>query len=175
MVKEFFKNITIIQVIAILSLVFLASAYFIQYFLEIAPCKLCLYQRIPYVVLVLAGILSFIRVWDVSYSKVLLNCARLLILLEICLSFYQVGIERDIFYEIIPCEVVPLEKAVTKDMLRDQIKNNVSVSCREVGIRILGLSLAEINFVLSICLMLFTYIVPYDIINNKFINANKKK
>ena len=140
--KKLIKSLSIIQVIGILSLFFLVVAYFIQYVLGIQPCKLCIYQRIPYWLLVVLGGVSCISFIKNNYHKIMLIFCRLLILLEIFLAVYHVGIEHDIFQEVVPCKVESSDSAVTLDSLRAQIYNNTTVSCKEVSMRILGLSLA---------------------------------
>ena len=37
-------------IIALLSILTLSSAIYIEYVLNVNPCKLCLYQRIPYII-----------------------------------------------------------------------------------------------------------------------------
>lgn len=155
--KKLIKSLSIIQVIGILSLFFLASAYFIQYVLGVQPCKLCIYQRIPYFLLVGLGLISFINFIKNNYHKMILVFCRLLILLEIFLAVYHVGIEHDIFREVIPCKVQESSTPVTLESLREQIYNNTSVSCKEVSMRILGLSLAEINLILACLLLMFSF------------------
>lgn len=155
--KKLIKSLSIIQIIGILSLFFLVSAYFLQYILGVQPCKLCIYQRIPYVVLVVLASLEFIGFIKNHHHTAMLVFCRLIILLEIFLAIYHVGIERDIFREVIPCKVEKSVTPVTADSLRAQIYNNKEVSCKEVSIRIFGLSLAEINVILALFLFLLTF------------------
>jgi len=155
MIKHQCKNLTIIQIIAILSLVFLASAYFIQYFLNIAPCKLCLYQRIPYFILVMLGVLVSIRIGKKISENILLNLCRLVIVVEIFLAGYHVGIERDFIHEIVPCKVES-SNVGSAENLRMQIED-AQPSCKEIGLRMAGLSLAEINLIAICCLLMLSF------------------
>ena len=155
MIKHKCKNLTIIQIIAILSLVFLALAYFIEYCLNIAPCKLCLYQRIPYFILVILGVLVSVRIGKKISENILLNLCRLVIIVEICLAGYHVGIERGVIHEIIPCKV-DSSSIGSAENLRMQIED-VQPSCQEVGFRIFSLSLAEINLIAIFCLLILSF------------------
>ncbi|MBP9791804.1 MAG: disulfide bond formation protein B [Rickettsiales bacterium] len=155
MIKHQCKNLTIIQIIAILSLVFLASAYFIQYFLNISPCKLCLYQRIPYFILVILGVLVSIKIGRKFSKNILLNLCRIVIVVEIFLAGYHVGIERGFIHEIVPCKVESLQVGVNEN-LRMQIED-AQPSCKDVGLRIAGLSLAEINLIAIFCLLMLSF------------------
>ena len=167
--KKLIKSLFIIQVIGILSLFFLVAAYFLQYVLGVQPCKLCIYQRIPYLLLVFLGGVSLIGFMKNHYHKMMLIFCRLLILVEIFLAIYHVGIERDIFQEVVPCKIESSTASVTMDSLRAQIYNNKEVSCKEVSMRILGLSLAEINLVLAVFLLLLTFNVPFK---NRFLSLS---
>ena len=69
----------------------LFAAYFIEYGLGHKPCKLCLYQRLPYffsIVLILNILL--IR----KYEKFSLLILSLIMLVGSSLAFYHYGIEQ---------------------------------------------------------------------------------
>ena len=153
--KKFIKSLSIIQIMGILSLFFLVSAYFIQYAFDILPCKLCTYQRFLYFLLLVLGLIASVVFIKSNYYKVLLIFCRFIIILQIFLAIYHVGIERDFFQEVIPCTVE--SSSVTLEGLRKQIHNNRRPSCKEVGIRFLGLSLAEINLLISIMLLILSF------------------
>ena len=42
------KNKTALNIILIISIIALSSAYFIEYILNYKPCNLCIFERIPY-------------------------------------------------------------------------------------------------------------------------------
>ena len=50
--RSFFSEKKYFFLILIISILVLISAYVLEYFFNYPPCKLCLYQRIPYVVLI---------------------------------------------------------------------------------------------------------------------------
>ena len=50
------KNIFFLAVL--FSIFAILSAFFMQYVLGHAPCKLCTYQRIPYYIIILVGLIT---------------------------------------------------------------------------------------------------------------------
>ena len=67
------------------------------------------------------------------------------------LAFYHFGIEQGFFSESFVCNVENKLKILSKEQLLKELNQNV-VSCKDVTFRILGLSLATINTILSIIL-----------------------
>ena len=149
------KNFYII--IFIISLLSLLIALYIEFFLGYSPCKLCIYQRIPYLV---AIFLSFL---GISYSKnlVWLYALLLIFLSSFLLSGYHFGIEQEIFKEFSGCTGNSLNIIDKNELLK--LLNSEVNSCKNVDFRILGLSLATINFLLS-CLI---FVLILKVIKNE--------
>ena len=141
------NNIFLIVILAIISLMII-SALIIQYWLDHEPCKLCLYQRIPYFLSMLLIIkILFIK----KYEKITLLILFLAFMSSATLAFYHFGIEQGFFNESLACTTGDLSKILSKEELLEQLKQN-SISCKDVGFRILGLSLAAINIIFSLIL-----------------------
>ena len=141
------NNVFLIVIFAIISLTII-SALIIQYWLGHEPCKLCLYERIPYFlsILLLIKILLFKK-----NEKITLLILSLVFVSSSALAFYHFGIEQGFFNESLVCKAEDLSKILSKEQLLEQLKQN-SVSCKDVSFRILGLSLAAINTVFSLFL-----------------------
>jgi len=152
-VKKFYIFILFFSIVSLL------GAVYIEYILQEKPCKLCLYQRIPY----LAAI--FISFFGYNFNKNLLWLYLLLIIfiVSIFLSGYHAGIENNIFNEYSGCSVDNLN-LTNKTELLNSLKNSLP-NCKDVNFRIFGLSLATLNFVISIIITIF--------IVNKIINEKK--
>ena len=126
----------------------LVSAFIIEYLLGHEPCKLCLYERIPYFLSMLLIIkMLFIK----KYERVTLLILFLVFISSATLAFYHFGIEQGFFSETLVCTTEDLSTTLSKTELLHQLKQN-SISCKDVSFRILGLSLAEINTVFSLIL-----------------------
>ena len=67
------------------------------------------------------------------------------------LAFYHFGIEQGFFNESFVCNVDNQVKILSKEQLLKELNQNV-VSCKDVTFRILGLSLAAVNTILSVVL-----------------------
>jgi len=141
------NNIFLIVILAIISLT-LISALIIQYWLGHEPCKLCLYERIPYFLSMLLIIkILFIK----KYEKITFLILTLVFIGSAALAFYHFGIEQGFFSESLACTTGDLSKTLSKEELLQQLKQN-SISCKDVSFRILGLSLAAINTIFSLVL-----------------------
>ncbi len=151
-VKKFYIFILFFSIVSLL------GAVYIEYILQEKPCKLCLYQRIPY----LAAI--FISFFGYNFNKNLLWLYLLLIIfiVSIFLSGYHSGIENNIFNEYSGCSVDNLN-LTNKTELLNSLKNSLP-NCKDVNFRIFGLSLATLNFIISI---IITVLIVNKIINEK--------
>ena len=126
----------------------LISAFIIEHQLGHVPCKLCLYERIPYFLSMLLIIkMFFIK----KYEKVTLLILFVVFMSSAALAFYHFGIEQGFFSESFACAVGDLSKTLSKEELLQQLEQN-SISCKDVSFRILGLSLAAINTIFSLVL-----------------------
>ena len=141
--KNFFEIKKFYTIIFIISLFSLLMALYIEFFLGYSPCKLCIYQRIPYLVAI------FLTLIGVNYSKNLIWLYALLIVFfsSFILSGYHVGIEQEIFEEFSGCTGGSLNIIDKNELLK--LLNSEVNSCKNVDFRILGFSLATINFLLS--------------------------
>ena len=141
------NNIFLICLLIVISLA-LISVFTIEYVLGHEPCKLCVYQRIPYIIAILLIIkILFIK----TYEKIILFLLFIIFLISLILAFYHFGIEQGFFNESVVCEATNLEKNLTKEDLLKQLKQS-NISCKEVNVRILGMSLATINTIFSLVL-----------------------
>jgi len=141
------NNIFLIVILAIISLTII-SALIIQYWLGHEPCRLCLYERIPYFLSMLLIIkMFFIK----KYERVTLLILFLVFMSSAALAFYHFGIEEGFFNESLACTTGDLSKTLSKEELLELLKQH-SISCKDVSFRILGLSLAAINTIFSLIL-----------------------
>ena len=141
------NNIFLIVILAIISLMII-SALIIQYWLGHEPCKLCLYQRIPYFLSILLIIkILFIK----KYEKITLLILFLVFMSSAALAFYHFGIEQGFFNESLACTAPDLSQTLSKEQILEQLKQN-NISCKDVSFRVLGLSLSTINTIFSLVL-----------------------
>ena len=152
------KNLFIILVFIFLILI---SAFIIEHKFGHQPCKLCLYERIPYFI----SILLILKIFFIkSYNKITLLALILVFIISTILAFYHFGIEQGFFEESLACTNRNLMESTTKEELLEQLEQNTT-SCKEVSFRILGFSLAAINTIF--------YIILSVIFTRLFINYEK--
>ena len=125
------------------------AAYIIQYGLGYKPCKLCIYQRIPYIISIII-ILNFLFIN--KYRKASLLVLSFISLFGSVLAFYHFGIEQGLFTESAVCDANPLttDSLDKKDILK-QLEQS-TISCKDVDFTIFGFSLASINTIFSLIL-----------------------
>jgi len=146
MTKQTNKKI-LFSILVFASLV-LVSAFVIEYRLEHKPCKLCLYQRIPYFL----SILLIIKMFFINkYERATLLMLFFIFMSSTALAFYHYGIEQGFFSESIACATGDLSETLSKEDLLEQLKQK-SINCKDVSFRILGLSIAAINTIFSLIL-----------------------
>jgi len=126
----------------------LISAFLIEYRLDHKPCKLCIYQRIPYFV---AVVLILKMLLTTSYQKITLFILALTFLVSASLAFYHFGIEQGFFSESLICTAGNLSENLSKEELLKLLESN-PISCKDISFKILGFSLATINTIFSIML-----------------------
>ena len=126
----------------------LIFAFIIEYKLGHKPCKLCLYERIPYMLSILLILkIIFIK----KYEKIIFLILFLVFIGSTILAFYHFGIEQGFFSESLACKTGDLLGILSKDQLLEQLEQN-RLSCKNVNFKILGLSLAAINSICSLTL-----------------------
>ena len=146
-VTNYFIAILIVNILVIL------SALFIEFFLKIKPCILCIYQRYPYYIIILLSLIYFLK----KDLKILLILLIILTsLASIILSTYHVGIETGLMEETTSCKT-SLNNNLSKDAILKQLDSNLASSCKEVNFKLFGFSLASINIILSLILTTIYY------------------
>ena len=146
------KNLILIIIFFII-LLSIISTLIIERVLGHQPCSLCLYERIPYFLSALLMIKIF---FFKKYEKITLLILFFVFISSSLLAFYHFGIEQGFFSESFVCNVENQSKILSKEQLLKELNQNV-VSCKDVTFRILGLSLAAINTILSVVLSIIFF------------------
>jgi len=121
-------------------------AYVVEYKLGHQPCKLCLYERIPYFL----SILLITKIFFIKmHERETLFILSLVFVTSTLLAFYHFGIEQDFFTESSICKSTNTLENISKEKLLEQLKLE-TVSCKDITFKIFGFSLAAINTVFSI-------------------------
>ena len=132
------------------SLLAIFFALYVEHFLEYKPCKLCLYQRVPYI---FAIFISFVGYNYFKNDKILILIV-VIFSIGVLISGYHYGIENSIFEEFSGCAANNLE-IIDKSELLKSLDDNVS-SCKDVNFKLFGISLAGINLLLSLLIVVYS-------------------
>ena len=126
-------------------------AFFVEFFLGYKPCILCKYQRVPYILGLIAALFGFFKS---SNTKIIIYIF-LIFFLSMTLSGYHVGIEQELYQSIFNCSDDNLNILEGGKLLESL--SVINPDCRNVNFAIFGVSLATINFVLSFVISSISY------------------
>ena len=138
-------------IIFLISLISILSALYIEYILQYEPCKLCIYQRIPYIFGIAICLIGFYF----STSDKILILIIIVFILSAIISGYHFGIENNFFEEYSSCTNNSLDLSDKKKLL-ESLNKNMPISCKDATFKVLGLSLAAINTLLSILIVVIS-------------------
>ena len=155
------KEENFLQILFILSILILGTAFIIEYFLGYIPCNLCKIERIPYGLSIIILILNYnFKENQIFYSVLLM----LVFSFSIIISVYHLGIEQGFFDESAVCASKSLNLLTKEEILKSF--NELSISCKDVAFKIFGLSLTTYNILISILMFLLStkiYLLTNDI------------
>ena len=133
-------------------------SFFLEFFFNLIPCKLCLYQRYLWLLLLLACILNIKQSSKSKYFEIIITITLCAI---IALSFYHSGIEFGFFNNIISCISQNNETANSIEELDFLIRNTKNMDCAFPKFKIFNLSLSNLSFVFS-CGLFFLCLKVYN-------------
>ena len=125
-------------------------ALYVEYILQYKPCKLCLYQRLPYII---AIFISFIGYNYFKNDKILILIV-IIFSISALISGYHYGIENNIFKEFSGCNNSTIE-IIDKTELLKSLSDNI-ISCKDANFKLFGISLAGINLLLSLLIVIYS-------------------
>tara|TARA_Y100000590_G_C15248552_1_gene836611 strand:+ start:196 stop:681 length:486 start_codon:yes stop_codon:yes gene_type:complete len=138
------------------SLIILLIVYYLEFFLNYKPCELCIYQRIPYLMIVLLSI-SYLLIKNISIKKKIFFLYILIFFSSLILSTYHFGIENNLWQAITECET-DKENMTNNEDIKNYLLNKNYISCSDVLFKLFGISLAGYNIVISFILFVISII-----------------
>ena len=146
------KKTIALKLIFLISILALASAFFIEYVLGHQPCNLCILERIPYLLALIIIVLNYKFIQLEKYFILLLI---LIFLAATILSLYHLGIEQGFIKESLVCDLKNGSNLLSKEDILKQLQQK-NVSCQDVTFKIFGLSLTSYNIFISLIITIFT-------------------
>ena len=154
------KNIFFLAVLFSIFAIF--SAFFMQYVLGHAPCKLCTYQRIPYYIIILIGLITFFFpkiIKLTSFLLILLLLAEFLVSNYHTLSTYEIISYSGCQSAEIPNDINQLKEALMSDTL--------IVNCSNANLKYFGIPLSIYNSFFSLMFLIVIVFNAYKEKNQK--------
>ena len=148
------KHITFDRFLVFIVFISVSSSISVQFIYNLTPCKLCLYQRYLWFLLL---IFTFLNLFSPIKKNKLIKYIILFIILFISLlSFYHSGIELNIFNNIIACSQNSGLNVTTIEELDTIIKSSKNNDCAFPKFFLFGLTLSNLSFIFSFILFLLT-------------------
>jgi disulfide bond formation protein DsbB len=143
-------------IIFVVGVLTMAGVYFVQYVMLLAPCPLCLEQRMAfYVCIPLAALLWLGASYGASKKVLFLGFLVIagFMLWNTGLSSYHAGVEWKFWQGPTDCSG-PIDKIGSVNNMLNQLQRISLVRCDEAAIRILGISLSGYDALVSLFLAL---------------------
>ncbi|WCR58144.1 disulfide bond formation protein B [Wolbachia endosymbiont of Ctenocephalides felis wCfeJ] len=123
------------------SAVALIFAYVLEYFFNMLPCKLCVYERVVYYT---AGLLAVAHM--IKDNKILVYAMFCSYFIGAIISFYHVGLELHLFHDILGCTEQASGNVSVEELRNNLLNPDYSPSCDRPHY-VLGVSLATWNLI----------------------------
>ena len=125
---------------ALVSLSSLSFAYAAQYFFDINPCILCLYERYFYWGIFITGLIGYF-----SWPNLMFNLSGFILLGGCALGLYHLGVELHWWQGTAACHGAAATKATSIEDLRAMLKAKPMARCDQANWHIMGVSATHIN------------------------------
>lgn len=138
----------------------LGAALTSQYVFGMLPCELCLYQRIPYAVIILLAVMGIYATkrMGTKFGAFNIFLCGIAFLINSGIAFYHVGVEQK--WWVSGCSLGDLSRLDIND-IASSIKNAPAVACDAVPWELFGISMAGYNVI--ICGALGIYAITASI------------
>lgn len=135
----------IFLIIILFSASALAAALFSEAFLGLEPCRLCIYQRWPFVIAIIVAIIGLLT----PFKRALLGCLSFNFLCNSAIAFYHTGVEQKWWESAVEgCEVFFGEPDPNLSPL-ENILSTPMAKCSDIPWQdpLIGLSMANYNII----------------------------
>ena len=138
-------------IIAIFALLF---AFYLQYILGYEPCKLCMYQRYVYILVILLSLLGFF----LHKNKLIPILLIILFIIVTSIGFWHLGIEQQWWAASLECSGITENIGSLKEELKNINKRPVA-ACDQVSPKFLNITLVQWSFIYALASSIFLTII----------------
>ena len=135
----------------------LLGAYFLEFYLSLFPCDLCIKQRIVHVSILILSLLIFPLYTFSKLKFIMLSVLNLLWIVSFSLAFYHFGIEKKLWQGFSECS----SNLIFNENTLDQLLSKSPIRCDETQFELLNLSLAGWNGILSFIIFIILTFLLY--------------
>jgi len=128
----------------------LATVFTAQYGFDLWPCSLCYMQRVPYVAVVVLGLLSLMPAVDTRSRRVVLFHLVGLFALAAVLGMYHAGVEMKWWAGPVAC--TGGARSISMEDLTSALGKPGQPNCEEPAFILMGISLAGYNAIAGVLL-----------------------
>tara|TARA_B100001109_G_C18759311_1_gene425283 strand:+ start:227 stop:697 length:471 start_codon:yes stop_codon:yes gene_type:complete len=137
-IKKIFYGVCFFSIISTL------FAFYLQYVLGHAPCKLCIYQRVPYYLIIAIGLINLL--FD-KYLKFSLLLISILLLSELLISGYHT-LSTFGFIDYTGCESATLPSDINQ-LKEALLSDSLVVTCSNANLKFFSIPLSFYNTLFS--------------------------
>ena len=135
----------------------LLGAFFLEFYLSLIPCDLCIKQRIVHASILILSLLIF-PLYTFSKLKFIMSLIlNLLWLGSSSLAFYHFGIEKKLWQGFSECS----SNLIFNENTLDKLLSKSPIRCDETQFELLSISLAGWNGILSIIIFIILSYLLY--------------
>ena len=135
----------------------LLGAYFLEFYLSLIPCDLCIKQRIVHASILILSLLVFPLYTFYKLKLIILLILNLLWFCSSILAFYHFGIEKKLWQGFSECS----SNLIFNENTLDQLLSKSPIRCDETQFELLNISLAGWNGILSIIIFIILSYLLY--------------
>jgi disulfide bond formation protein DsbB len=158
------KGLSAYIIIFVLSIAALSFAYIAQYLFDIMPCKLCIYERIPYIIIAFFSVISILLPLRDIHNKINWIIIELSLIASFCLALFHFGVEQKIFKFNSAC-INNLQKSENFQSFKTMLLKQDYVLCDQIEFQVFGVSSTLWNALYSV--FFFLVVVNLNLKGNK--------
>lgn len=130
------------------SIVLLGGAYWFQYFVGLAPCEMCLWQRYPHMLAILFGLLTLPLMRAERMAQLFAALAILALFVTAGIGVFHAGVEYHLWDGPQACSG-RIPTGLSNEELKKILLGARMVRCDEAAWKLWGISMAGWNAILS--------------------------
>ena len=150
----------------LISFICVISSYIFQYYMNLEPCEICLYQRYLWIVLFLTTLIYIFLLDQFKFIKLI--SLLFIILLIFGISLYHSLLELGLIKNIFSCSQGIDSNISTLQELDKLIRNTKNTDCSFSKYTIIGLTLANISLLLTTILLFLNLKILKNKLSKKY-------